>query len=107
MIHQTHGQMIGQATLSMKQHWDYVHRKERITSNYHDHDAVSSSYWSNYRNIEGLGGHLGAVNDVVEKLLATAGLATWLVPGLAGWISREGATIRILLLVKTSLRSKL
>ena len=51
---------------------------------------------SNDRHVEGLGRHLGAIDDVVEELLAAARLAAGLVPGLAGRVSRERAAIGIL-----------
>merc|ERR1719213_338228 len=41
--------------------------------------------------VEGLGRHLGAVDDVVVELLAAAGLAAGLVPGLPGGVGRERA----------------
>ena len=51
---------------------------------------------SNDRHVEGLGRHLGAIDDVVEELLAAARLAAGLVPSLAGRVSREGAAIGVL-----------
>ena len=50
------------------------------------------------RGVEGLALDLGAINDVVEELLANAGLAAGLVPGLSAGVGREGAALWILLL---------
>ena len=47
-------------------------------------------------HVEWLGRHFGAVDDVVEELLAAAGLATGLVPSLARWVGWERAAIRVL-----------
>ena len=41
---------------------------------------------------------LGAIDDVVEELLAAASLATRLIPGLARRVRRERAAFRIFLL---------
>ena len=51
---------------------------------------------SDDRHVEGFGGHLRAIDDVVEELLAAARLAAGLVPSLAGWVGREGAAIGVL-----------
>ena len=49
-------------------------------------------------HVEGLAGNLGAIDDVVEELLAAAGLAAGLIPRLAGWVGGERAAIRVFFL---------